>query len=256
MNILAIDTAGAALSAALSSPEGTFLTEIDAGTRHSELLMEVIDGLFKTAGLKKSADLDAVACMKGPGSFTGLRIGYAAAKGLSLSLDIPLFTAPTLDCMAYPHSAWPGLVLPVMDAKKSCFFGAFYRGGERLTDFLDAGPDTLEEIAERCGLLSEMIFSDKTGGERIFMTGPAAGLLYPLLSDREVAQQAAAQFVAAQKWVKDPGISSGKARELLEIVKDSVILQENESEREDSGPFYLRKSDAELNLLNNRAAKS
>jgi tRNA threonylcarbamoyladenosine biosynthesis protein TsaB len=236
VNILAIDTSGAVLAAALSSPEGTFLTEIDAGARHSELLLEVIDGLFKTAGLTAAA-LDAVACMKGPGSFTGLRIGYAAAKGLSLSLNIPLFTAPTLDCMAYPHSAWPGLVLPVMDAKKSCFFAAFYRGGKRLTDFLDAGPETLETTAAQCALPEE---------KPVFLTGPAAGLLYPLLSGSADA--------ARNKWVKDPGVSGGKARELLEIIKDSVILQTNESEN--SGPFYLRKSDAELNLINNRAVKS
>ena len=68
MNILAIDTADQILSIALEIPSGLFYTEIDAGTRHSELLMECVDGLFKTAGFR-AENLGMVACMKGPGSY-------------------------------------------------------------------------------------------------------------------------------------------------------------------------------------------
>jgi tRNA threonylcarbamoyladenosine biosynthesis protein TsaB len=246
MNILAMDTAGDALSAVLSTPEGIFLAEIQAGVRHSELLMEMVDGLLKTAGLKP-AELNAAACMKGPGSFTGLRIGYAAAKGLSLALDIPLLTASTLDCMAFPHSVWPGVVLPVIDAKKSRFFAAFYREGTRLTGFLDAGPETLAGLA--AGFLSASGDNGHLAGGEIqvpagsspapvLVTGPAAGLLWPLLSGSEK--------MAEKTVVKDSGISGGRARELLEIVTKFDILKTGEGEN--SGPFYLRKSDAEMSL--------
>jgi tRNA threonylcarbamoyladenosine biosynthesis protein TsaB len=193
--------------------------------------MSLIDGLFKTAGLKAS-DLDAVACMRGPGSFTGLRIGYAAAKGLSLSLGIPFVTAPTLDCVALPHSVWPGLVLPVMDAKKGRFFAAFYRGGKRLTDFLDADPQTL--AAAGLGLSP-----DKNSGSfeaPLLLTGPGVELLYPELSDR-----------FPKVITKTVNYFDGRSLELLEIVRNNGILQMMEVEN--SGPLYIRKSDAELNLI-------
>jgi tRNA threonylcarbamoyladenosine biosynthesis protein TsaB len=128
MRILALDTSDQVLSVALDTENGVFCAEIDAGTRHSELLMECIDGLFKTAGLAPR-ELDLVACMKGPGSFTGLRIGYATAKGLCMALGIRLAAVPTLDCLAYALSIWPGIVIPAIDAKKGCFFSSFYRGG-------------------------------------------------------------------------------------------------------------------------------
>jgi tRNA threonylcarbamoyladenosine biosynthesis protein TsaB len=243
MNVLAIDTAGAALSAALSTPGGTFLAEVQGGARHSELLMELVDSLLKTAGIKP-AGLDAAVCMKGPGSFTGLRIGYAAAKGLSLSLGIPLLAVPTLDCMAFPHAAWPGPVLPVIDAKKGCFFAAFYRGGRRLTGFLDADPETLAGLAADFSA-SAGAKEPLPGGERpvpregppepVLVTGPAAELFHSLLAGRG--------NLSGIPVVKDPGIPGGKARELLELVRNWDIIETCEGE--DSGPFYLRKSDAE-----------
>ena len=85
MNILAIDSAWDVLSAALAIGDETFFIEIDAGLRHSELLMECADTLCKTAGISPT-DLKMVACMKGPGSFTGLRIGYSIAKGIAMAL--------------------------------------------------------------------------------------------------------------------------------------------------------------------------
>ena len=142
MNILAIDTATSILSIAVSSAEGIRHFEVDAGLRHSELLMDLADMVMKTAGLEAS-DLELVACMRGPGSFTGLRIGFAAAKGMALALGIPLVSVPTLDCMAAPCAVWPGLVIPVIDAKKHRFFTALYRGGQRLTEYLDAEPDEI-----------------------------------------------------------------------------------------------------------------
>jgi tRNA threonylcarbamoyladenosine biosynthesis protein TsaB len=225
MNILALDTAGSILSAALSSPDGIRHVEIDAGSRHSELLMELIDWLFKSAGLKKE-DLELAACMKGPGSFTGLRIAYAAAKGLSLALDIPMAAVPTLDCMAYPLSVWPGLVIPCMDAKKHCFYAALYRSGERLTDYLDASPEAL----------GEAIFAGRTGpDEPVILCGQGAEMLFSLLAGH-----------LKEKISIFPPFRGGNSTDLLEILKKNDILKYKEDGF--SGPLYLRKSDAELSL--------
>jgi tRNA threonylcarbamoyladenosine biosynthesis protein TsaB len=162
--------------------------------------------------------------MKGPGSFTGLRIAFAAAKGLALSLGIPMASAPTLDCMAAPWDSWPGIVLPVMDANKGRFYGALYREGRRLGEYLDASPEQLAAALGAAG----------AAGEAAMLTGPAAQLALEQLKPR-----------TPYNFFVDSGGKRGRARELVDIVKKNGILPR--SEELFSGPLYLRKSDAELN---------
>jgi tRNA threonylcarbamoyladenosine biosynthesis protein TsaB len=222
MRIIALDTATAVLSLALSTEKGQWYWEIDAGLRHSELLMDAADLLLKAAGLK-TEDLELAACMKGPGSFTGLRIGFAAAKGLALALGIPMVSVPTLDCMALPYSAWPGLVLPVIDAKKGRCFTALYRGNKRLSGYMDAGPETILPLLPR--------------DTPLLLTGPDADMLRPGIGE---AIPETLIFV-------EPHRKRGNARELLELAQEYDILK-IEGQEYVSGPLYLRKSDAELGL--------
>jgi tRNA threonylcarbamoyladenosine biosynthesis protein TsaB len=219
--ILALDTATAILSAALVSEGRSWYREIDAGLGHSELLMDMADSLLKEAGLA-AGDLGAVACMKGPGSFTGLRIGFSAAKGMALALDIPLIACPTLDCMAYPWSVWPGLVVPVMDARKGRFFTARYRGGTRISEEMDAEPGAIEEA-----LLS--------AGEPVILTGPDAPLFFSRLE---------AEKGAAGRIRMDPLYRKGRGMELAALAKKTAIMNNGKGDVY-SGPQYLRKSDAE-----------
>ena len=229
MNILAMDSSSQALSVALASETGVWHTEIDAGTRHSELLMECVDGLCKMANLCPG-DLNMVSCMKGPGSFTGLRIGFSTAKGFALALGIPLVAIPTLDCLAYPFSTWPGIVLPVLDAKRDCFFAAFYREAKRLTDYLDASPEAL---------IREAIKAKLFPGEPIFLTGAGAQLLYSRLVSNN-----AADFIKHNGITMDPEFARGRAKDLLKMIKSGCLYVEDTI---DSGPIYVRKSDAEEN---------
>ena len=220
MNILAIDSACEVLSVALAVGNGIFSMEIDSGLRHSELLMECADTLCKTAGISPK-DLDLAACMKGPGSFTGLRIGYSAAKGIAMALGIPLKAVPSMDCLAYPFHIWPGITLPAIDAKRGCFFAALYRDGKGLAGCMDALPETIAEKVAGLRLSPE---------EQVLLTGPGAELLFPGLS-------------ACIPGVRvDPGCRKGKARELLEIARDRLPEETNDI---DGGPVYIRKSDAE-----------
>jgi tRNA threonylcarbamoyladenosine biosynthesis protein TsaB len=191
MNILALDTAADLLSVALGTGEDVWYFEAEAGLRHGELLMDAVDRLLDSAGIG-AADLDLAACMKGPGSFTGLRIAFATAKGISLSLGIPLASVPTLDCMAAPQASWPGLVLPVMDAKKGRFYAALYRGGRRLGDYLDAAP----------GELAAALAAERRGAEPVLLAGPAGALV------REKLPPGTTGFFI------DPEGKRGKAREL------------------------------------------
>ena len=224
-NILALDSSGETVSAALSAKSASWYIEITAGQSHSELLLECACKLFETAGLTP-ADLDLVSCMKGPGSFTGLRIGFSTAKGIALALGVPLVSVPTLDCIAHRFSMWPGLVLPAIDAKKGCFFAAFYRHGKRLTDYQDSSPETLaKETARLIGCPDEPIL----------LTGDGAELLYsPYLS-----------FFSGGNIKVDPVCRRGSAKELLEILKNANFNGLNDI---NGGPLYLRKSDAELNF--------
>jgi tRNA threonylcarbamoyladenosine biosynthesis protein TsaB len=225
-NILALDTASTVLSVALSAGEQIWYFEADAGLRHSELLMEIVDTLFKKAGME-SRQLDAVACMKGPGSFTGLRIGFASAKGIALARGIPLLTTPTLDCMAAPFSVWPGIVMPIIDAKKNRFFTALYAGGTRLCPDMDA---EVPLIAQTLGQIEK----DALAGP-VLLTGPDAGAF---------ALRLGALLPGTDLRV-DPLCRKGRAAELLKVAKNAILLN-NEVSDIFSGPEYIRPSDAEL----------
>ena len=100
MKILALETSARAVSAAVSE-NGRILTSgyQDTGLTHSRTLMPIVEHILKNADLKP-ADMDAIAVAVGPGSFTGIRIGVAAAKGLALALDKPAIGVSTLAAMA------------------------------------------------------------------------------------------------------------------------------------------------------------
>ncbi|MDR0759831.1 MAG: tRNA (adenosine(37)-N6)-threonylcarbamoyltransferase complex dimerization subunit type 1 TsaB [Treponema sp.] len=221
MTILAIAAATSVLQAAVSSEDGVWFIEHDAGITHSEALLVLMDALLRISGLDKR-DVDLAACMKGPGSFTGLRIGYAAVKGLSLALGIPVVSVPTLDCLAARFSFWPGPVFPIIDAKKRRYFTALYRGRDRVTDYMDAGAADIAGVAAQ-------IPGD------LLLTGPDAAMLFPELSRL---------MGGGRKISVDPGGKYDGIRELLEISREYRIL--NNADQASSGPLYLRKSDAEL----------
>jgi tRNA threonylcarbamoyladenosine biosynthesis protein TsaB len=217
---LALDSATDLLSVALAAEDGIYYMEIDAGLRHSERLMELADSLLSAARLSPSA-IGLVACMRGPGSFTGLRIGMAAAKGISASLDIPLLAEPTLDCIAAPHEAWPGFVVPIIDAKKGRWFSAVYDGGKRLTDYLDA------EAGELAAAL---------GGDRpVLVTG----------ADAPRGAEVLASYIVPTRLRLDPAYRRGTARELLAAAIERY-MRIGSGDGDSIGPEYLRKSEAEL----------
>ncbi|WP_461257266.1 tRNA (adenosine(37)-N6)-threonylcarbamoyltransferase complex dimerization subunit type 1 TsaB, partial [Treponema sp. R80B11-R83G3] len=137
MKLLAIDTAASFLSLAAANENEIFSSETEAGTRHSELVMELIDSLMKKAGIMPK-DLNGILCMGGPGSFTGLRIGYSIAKGLALSLSAPFAPVPTLECIAHNEKFAQTVTLAIIEARKNAFFYAFFKNRQRLTEDKDA----------------------------------------------------------------------------------------------------------------------
>jgi len=148
---------------------GFVSVSIDAGFRHAERVMGAIEYCVAEAGLK-SADLELLACAGGPGSFTGLRIGMATVKGLSLGLGVPFVTVPTLDALAADWEGAAPVLVPVIDAKRSRFYFAVYKNGS-----LVAGPfdDGLERIIALTDAYSEVLF-----------VGPDADMLESSIAER------------------------------------------------------------------------
>lgn len=93
---------------------------------HSQTLLPMLDEIVRASGIELR-DVDAIAVSRGPGSFTGLRIGSATAKGLGLALDIPIVEVPTLDAMAYNfYGATEAVVCPIMDARRQEVYSGIY----------------------------------------------------------------------------------------------------------------------------------
>ena len=118
MRILALETSTLAGSAALLEG-GRIVGEslLDVALTHSERLMAMVDRLIQDSGWR-ATDLEALAVSTGPGSFTGLRIGIATAKGLALALGVPVAPVPTLDALAWNLPFADALVCPLLDARK------------------------------------------------------------------------------------------------------------------------------------------
>lgn len=105
MILLAFDTAQGALSAAVMDGEGVLASSFEPRTRgHAEALMPLLETVLAEAALS-FADLDALAVTVGPGTFTGLRVGLAAARGLALARSLPLVGVTTLEAVAEPAGA-------------------------------------------------------------------------------------------------------------------------------------------------------
>ncbi|MBZ0238393.1 MAG: tRNA (adenosine(37)-N6)-threonylcarbamoyltransferase complex dimerization subunit type 1 TsaB, partial [Deltaproteobacteria bacterium] len=132
LRLLALDTATLTASAAVVrvvpglAPE--VLAEGDADTGNaSERLLPLVAELMERAGLRM-ADLDAVAVGAGPGSFTGLRIGLATAKGLAFAAEKPLWLVSSLGALAWSmDAAGDALRVPVLDARRGELFAGFFR---------------------------------------------------------------------------------------------------------------------------------
>ncbi len=170
MRVLAIETAGTVLGVAaaeiesggnpwIGSPAG--LIEHDTAFRHTEALVPTIRTLLEDLSWAPST-LDGVLVGAGPGSFTGLRVGMAAAKGIALAANAPVVSVDTLDAVAFTRTACefdhssssaPGIVVALIDARKKRYYAALYRCTgppghrvvERISDNLDATPRELEE---------------------------------------------------------------------------------------------------------------
>ena len=127
MKILALDSSGIVASVAVVEDD-TLLAEYTVNYKktHSQTLLPMLDELAKMIELDLDT-LDAIAIAAGPGSFTGLRIGSATAKGLGLALDKPLISVPTVDALAYNLYGHRDIICPLMDARRNQTYTGLYQ---------------------------------------------------------------------------------------------------------------------------------
>lgn len=127
MKILALESSAVAASAALCEDEMLLgQTYLHTGLTHSQTLLPMAAGLLEQSGLKPQ-DLDLIAVAAGPGSFTGLRIGVAAAKGLAWAAELPCAGCSTLEAMAWSLAGFQGEVCAAMDARRHQVYNARFQ---------------------------------------------------------------------------------------------------------------------------------
>ena len=170
MNILALDTSASPVSAALLK-DGKLMGEfyLNTKTTHSQTLMPLTEALLKTAGVKLE-DIDVFAVNAGPGSFTGVRIGVATVKGLSMPLDKKCASVSTLDSMAQCMPYAGGIVCAVMDARCSQVYNALFMLDDgKLQRITEDRAISIEDLNKELGYYEE---------NSIYLVGDGAELCY------------------------------------------------------------------------------
>ncbi|WP_026486902.1 tRNA (adenosine(37)-N6)-threonylcarbamoyltransferase complex dimerization subunit type 1 TsaB [Caldanaerobius polysaccharolyticus] len=235
MKVLAIDTSTALASVALTEGDKV-LAECSVSNikTHSKVLMPMISKLFDWACLKPE-DVDVIGISIGPGSFTGVRIGLATAKGMAISLKKPVVGVPTLDGLAQNTPFFDGLVCPILDAREHQVNNALYRFEEgylrRLTEY-------------RAIAVDELIDELKNYKERIVISGDGV-----FLYREQFAKALAKRIVIAPVNALMPRASS---------IAYLAALRAKEGAALDSTrviPIYLKKSYAERVREDNNGRK-
>ena len=147
MKVLAVDTSTSVLHIALLCEDNLDVRMIKADGQHSEELLTEIKKILNDSNLTFE-DLDLLVSTRGPGSFTSLRIGFATLKGISLALNKPLVSVPTLKAIseAIPNSN--DIVISVLDAKKKRYYIGLYKEGKTIAEIDGNAEDILDYVKD------------------------------------------------------------------------------------------------------------
>ena len=212
-NILCIETASTNCSVALGVNGNVVAVkeDYDQGYSHAERLHLFIRDILKDNSLELS-NLDAIAISKGPGSYTGLRIGVSAAKGLCFSLNIPLISVPTLTSLAFQVTTEEGFVVPMMDARRM----------EVYTAVFDASGNQVEETSAK--ILDESSYSEYLEKGKVHFIGSGVAKF------KEICNHQNAVFI-------DDKMPSAKEMVAIASAKNKISDHENVAYFE---PYYLK----------------
>ena len=229
MNILAVDTAGKTLGVALLQDDRLkYECYLDGGMTHSETLMPLVDHCLKLCGLT-CADIDLFGVNAGPGSFTGLRIGVATAKGLAWAAQRPCAGCSTLESMAWPLAHMEGeLIVCAMDARRGQVYNALFLAHDGVLT---------RQCPDRAIGLAELAEEIKNRPEPKFVVGDGAGLCYNHLLEQDVPCRMAPPQLMMQNAV---GVA---------LAAEEMAAAGQVTTARDLVPVYLRLSQAERERL-------
>lgn len=234
MRILSIDSSSKVATAAIINEDGLIAEyTLNNKAEHSVLIMEMIDNMLRDSNLTID-DIDGFAVSKGPGSFTGLRIGMATIKGLSFGSNKPYISVSTLDALAYSLINFDGIICPVMDALRDSVYTSLYKNNNGV----------LETILEPSALdLEELITLLKERNEKVIFTGDG--------------------LIKHKGYLKDNFEKSYFPPNHLSVIKASSLgelglmqLLEGNLDDPNSSPFYLKKPQAQRELEKRLALKN
>ncbi len=230
MLILGIETATPQVSVAIGGHEGVIgLFEIARGRRHAETLMPAIDFLCTQTDIE-IGEISVVAVDIGPGLFTGMRVGLAAAKALAQALRIPMIGLSSLDLLAFPHRQSDRVVVPVVDARKGEVFYAMYR----------QVPGGLQQVAApRVAGGGELVADLLARSQEVLCVGDGA-----LRYRDEICDGYRCEFADEASPSAGPLVQLAHAK----------ALREEWAQPADIHPLYLRAPDAEINWSTRAAA--
>lgn len=224
MRILGIESSSLVASVAIVTDD--ILTAeytVNYKKTHSQTLLPMIDEVTRLLEIDLDC-VDAIAVSAGPGSFTGLRIGSATAKGLGLALKKPLIHVPTVDAMAYNLWGAKGLVCPIMDARRSQVYTGIYRFDEEFEIVKEQCPMAVQDLAEELNRL----------GEKVTFLGDGV----PVYRE-DLAQSLKVEFSFAPAHMN-------RQRAGAVAVLGGIYYQQGKTETAaEHGPDYLRLSQAE-----------
>lgn len=212
MNIIALETSAKAVSAAITQ-NGRVLASgyQDTGLTHSRTLMPIVEHLFRNTGLTLQ-DMDAVAVSAGPGSFTGIRIGVSAAKGLAFAADKPAVGVSTLAAMARNVAFCDGLVVCAMDARRNQIYNALFLAQDgHLTRLTEDRAVALADLAEelRDDPRPKTVVGD--GAQLCAEALDGAGIACRLAPPHLIMQNAMSVALEAEHLAAEGGLVSAQA---------------------------------------------
>lgn len=175
MKILALDSSGIVASVAVVEDE-TLLAEYTVNYKktHSQTLLPMLDEIARMTELNLET-VDAIAVAAGPGSFTGLRIGSATAKGLGLALKKPLVAVPTVDALAYNLYDAQGLICPIMDARRNQVYTGIYKFEDH---------ELVVEKSQWAAPIEELLEELNTRGEAVIFLGDGVPVFKQIIAEK------------------------------------------------------------------------
>ena len=225
MKILGIDSSGLVASAAIAV-EKNIIAEFTVNNKqtHSQTLLPMIEKVVDMSGIELE-QIDAIAIAAGPGSFTGLRIGSATAKGIGLALKKPVVSVPTLEGLAYRVSVFDGIICPIMDARRNQVYTGIYKMDKgNLVCLSEQKAVEIHEIMEELEKYDEKVI---------------------FLGDGVEVQRETIEKEFKKEYCFAPIHLSKQSAAAVAVLGDIYFNQGKAEDAAEHKPIYLRKSQAE-----------